>query len=558
VLALGLAGPLATGTASALAAPGRGAVVAAAFPAQAAPGFQTADGAGTMTVSPASVPASGITALTFTYTAAATQNLKLGSIALDVPPGWTPPALSGPGGIKVACLSAAPCNVAQATVSVSGQRVTIGRILLGTSQALTITYAEATVPASGGPAIFDAFEQSTTQGSLIGLNPSPGEMVTCADGVGTVTVSPGSVAASSTRKLVFTYTPPGGCVMEGGTVSLTVPPGWTPPSATPGAPGYVASSPGAQSLSVSGGAITVTGVTLAAGQAVIITYHRATAPGSATTSTFAAAEESAGARKLAGLLSSPQVTVRPPVATSSPTPAASSTGPSPPANGGTGGTAPGQTRAARTGTMTVSPSAVTASRPGRLTFTYRAPARGLAPSGEVTLLVPPGWTPPSPTPGRAGYTTSRPGAVSVSGRRITVTGAALGPGQSLVITYRPTAAPRAAGTSVFAASERAGTIKVLTALATSPSVVVAGPASFHVPIQLVLVLLAAACVAAASAIRFLRHRQGPVSPPNVQALPHAGPPGPVSVQPGRTGATHAVSIEPHPGAPVMTVEETRR
>ena len=171
-----------------------------------------------MTVSPASVPASGITTLTFTYTAAAIQNLKLGSIALDVPPGWTPPALSGPGAIKVACLSAAPCNVAQATVSVSGQRVTIGRILLGTSQALTITYAEATVPASGGPAIFNAFEQSTTQGSLIGLNPSPGEMVTCADGVGTVTVSPASVAASSTRKLVFTYTPPGGCVVEGGTV----------------------------------------------------------------------------------------------------------------------------------------------------------------------------------------------------------------------------------------------------------------------------------------------------------------------------------------------------
>jgi hypothetical protein len=87
---------------------------------------------------------------------------------------------------------------------------------------------------------------------------------------------------------------------------------------------------------------------------------------------------------------------------------------------------------------------------------------------------------------------------------------------------------------------------------------VAGPAPFHVPIQLVLVLLAAACVAAASAIRFLRHRRGPVSPPNVQALPHPGPPGPVSVQPGRTGATHAVSIEPHPGAPVMTIEETRR
>jgi hypothetical protein len=57
---------------------------------------------------------------------------------------------------------------------------------------------------------------------------------------------------------------------------------------------------------VSGNAITVTGVTLAAGQAVILIYHKATAPGSATTSTFAATEQSAGAGKLAALLSSPR------------------------------------------------------------------------------------------------------------------------------------------------------------------------------------------------------------------------------------------------------------
>jgi len=255
-----------------------------------------------MTVSPASVPASGTTTLTFTYTAAPTQNLKLGSLELDMPSGWTPPALAGPGAITVACLSAAPCSVAQATVSVTGQKVTIGRIILGAGQALKITYAAARVPAAAGPATFNAFEQSTTQGSLIGLIPSPEEMVTCADGVGTVAVSPGSVAASSTRKLIFTYAPPGGCLVVGGTVSLRVPPGWTLPSATPGTAGYVAASPAAQSISVSGNAITVTGVTLAAGQALTITYHQATAPGSATTSTFAAGEQSAGTGKPIALL----------------------------------------------------------------------------------------------------------------------------------------------------------------------------------------------------------------------------------------------------------------
>jgi len=550
VLALGLAGPLATGTDSAVAATGRAAVVTAASLPHAVRGLQIVDGAGTMTVSPASVPASGTTTLTFTYTAAPSQNLKLGSLELDVPSGWTPPALAGPGAITVACLSPAPCSVAQATVSPTGQKVTIGRIILGAGQALKITYA-ARVPAAAGPATFNAFEQSTTQGSLIGLIPSPEEMVTCADGVGTVAVSPGSVAASSTRKLIFTYAPPGGCLVVGGTVSLRVPPGWTLPSATPGTAGYVAASPAAQSISVSGNAITVTGVTLAAGQALTITYHQATAPGSATTSTFAAGEQSAGTGKPIALLTSPQVTVRP-VATSSPTPSASTGSPSP-ANG-----TPGHPRGASAGTMTVSPGTVMAAHPGTLTFTYRAPAHGLARSGEVTLLVPPGWTPPSVTPGNAGHTTSRPGAVAVSGRRITVTGAKLAPGQPLVITYRPTATPPAAGTSVFAASDRAHASNALTALAASPSVIVAGRAPSHLPIQLVLALLAAAGLAAAAAIWFLRHPTGPVPPPNVQALPHSGPPGVVSVQPSRTGATHAVSIEPHPDAPVMTVEETRR
>jgi hypothetical protein len=551
VLALGLAGPLATGTDSAVAATGRAAVVAAASLPHAARGLQLVDGAGTMTVSPASVPASGTTTLTFTYTAAPTQNLKLGFLELDVPSGWTPPALAGPGAITVACLSAAPCFVAQATKSFAGQNVTIGRIILGAGQALAITYAAARVPAAAGPATFNAFEQSTTQGSLIGLIPAPEEMVTCADGVGTVAVSPGSVAAASTRKLIFTYAPPGGCLVVGGTVSLRVPPGWTLPSATPGTAGYVAASPGAQSISVSGNAITVTGVTLAAGQALTITYHQAKAPGSATTSTFAAGEQSAGTGKPIALLTSPQVRVRP-VATSSPTPSASTGSPSP-----TSGT-PGHPRGASAGTMTVSPGTVMAVHPGTLTFTYRAPAHGLARSGEVTLLVPPGWTPPSVTPGNAGYTTSRPGAVAVSGRRITVTGARLAPGQPLEITYRPTAAPPAAGTSVFAASDRAHAVNALTALAASPSVIVAGGAPFHLPIQLVLALLAAAGLAAAAAMWFLRHPTGPVPLPTVQALPHPGPPGMVSVQPSRTGATHAVSIEPHPDAPVMTVEETRR
>jgi hypothetical protein len=103
--------------------------------------------------------------------------------------------------------------------------------------------------------------------------------------------------------------------------------------------------------------------------------------------------------------------------------------------------------------MTVAPITVTAFRPGTLTFTYQPPASGMASPGEVTLMVLPGWTPPSTVPGTVGYTTATPGALSISGRQITVTGLALNPEQTLAITYRPTAAPGTAGPSGFDASE---------------------------------------------------------------------------------------------------------
>ncbi len=562
----GCAGPLAAGPGGAPAATHRAPVVAASLLSRAVPGVRSADGTGTITIPPTVptvVPASGTTTLTFIYTASAEQYLELGSIALAVPPGWTHPSPAGQGGIKVACVApAGKCSVARATFFFTGQQVTVGNIILPAGQSLTITYSDATAQGSAGPATFRAFEQSTTGGSLIELHPSPMVTVTCADGTGTETVSPGTVTAASTSTLIFTYTPASGCEVVGGAVSLTLPPGWTTPSATPGAAGYVTAGPGSPAPAVSGSAITVTGITLAAGQAFTITYSNATAPGSTTTSTFATSEQSASTGRPAPLLSPPQVTVEPPVSTDSTSPTAS-TGSSSPATGGPGGTIPvqptgvGRTTGAPAGTMTVAPTTVTASRPGTLTFTYQPPASGLASPGEVTLQVPPGWTLPSTAPGKAGYTTSTPGALSVSGKQITVTGLTLGPGQVLAITYRPTAAPRAAGSSVFDASERPGDANVLTALASSPSVMVPGPSPFHIPLTLLLVLLAAGCVAAVSAVRYLRHRTRTAPTPSVEAVPQAGPPGTVSVQHSGTGATHAVSIEQHPDAAVTTIEETR-
>jgi len=206
--------------------------------------------------------------------------------------------------------------------------------------------------------------------------------------------------------------------------------------------------------------------------------------------------------------------------------------------------------------MTVSPGRVTAGRPGTLTFSYAAGARGLAATGEVSLTVPAGWTAPSQVPGTVGYTTSRPGTASVSGRHITVTGITLRPGQVLTITYRPAAAPRAAGTSVFPSFERSTAAGRLTALAASPSVIVAGTSPSHLPV-LLPVVLATATAAVLWGIRFLRRGPQPLAASAVQVVPHAGPPGTVSVQDSGTEATHTVRIEPRSGAAVTTIEETR-
>jgi hypothetical protein len=209
--------------------------------------------------------------------------------------------------------------------------------------------------------------------------------------------------------------------------------------------------------------------------------------------------------------------------------------------------------------MTVSPASITAGHPSTLTFTYQPPGSGLPAAGEVMLTVPPGWTAPSAVPGTPGYTSAVPGAVRVSGRQILVTGAALAAGQPLTISYHPAAAPQAAGSSVFGASQRTSTAAVLTALTDPPSVAITGPSPFHIPATVWFILLAAACAAGLAAARFLRRRRPrPPSPPPpaVNTVPHAGPPGAVTVQPSRTEATHSMRIEPHPAAAVTTIEES--
>jgi len=528
-----------------------------------------------LTVTPLDVPAAGPHSLEFRYTTA-TQAGHVLIITIDVPPGWTPPvaeppaAPADPGAVSVDCLGCDAPNDYQVAVKDHEIKVMfrLAKPVATDKPAVIITYSNATPPGPAGAVTFDATEQPAPQfllrggtSAAVAFDPTPVVMVTCADGTGAMHVSPAHVIAGGHRLLTFSYQPAGGCALNDGALSLAVPSGWTPPSLTPGTAGYITAVPG--SVSVSGATVTVTGVTLPAGEVGTITYHDAAAPDVAATAEFVAAEQSAESGSLTLLPVFPKVAVMLP--RGRPTPTDTPTG-SPPATRGGATITPtptvtvtGQPPVSSTGTMTVAPGTVTAGHPSPLTFTYRAPAGGLSAAGAVTLTVPHGWSPPSTAPGSPGYTSAAPGAARVSGRRIEVTGVQLAPGQPLTISYHPTVLPGDAGSSTFDSSERPSTAAVLTALTDSPSVEITGPSPFHIPATVGFILLAAACAAGLTAARFLRRRRpGPSAPaPELHTVPHAGPPATVTVQPSRTEATHTMRIEPHRAAAVTTIEESR-
>ena len=281
---------------------------------------------------------------------------------------------------------------------------------------------------------------------------------------GTMSVSPGTAIAGVPITLGFTFTPT--VTFKQGTLSLTVPPGWTAPSTTAGAPGYASAtdaqagcaSPCQLPVGVNGMTITVSGLNLSPSlsptqpDTMTITYSMATAGGGASGDFTATAQApTAGGTQLG--VPVPPVTVTP---------------------------CPDGT-----GTMTVAPGTATVSGTSPLDFRYQAAGCGVQPGGLVVLTVPPGWPAPTQTAGAPGYTTvsggtgpggTGPGAASlqVSGQVIAVGFArtALQPGASVTINYAPAHDPAIPGSYTFAAAERATSVGQLAALADgSPAVV---------------------------------------------------------------------------------------
>src|SRR5205085_697778 len=270
-----------------------------------------------------------------------------------------------------------------------------------------------------------------------------------ANGSGTLTTPTTNVSAGQTgRTITFTYTAASGG-MQGGTLTLVVPNGWTAPSTTGNNAGYTTASKG--TLTVSGQTITVSNLTLAGAGTMTITYGDtsgggtgATASGTTGAQTWQAQQNARGACACTNLGSSPSITV----------------------NAGDG-----------SGTLTAGTSNVSASQTGRtITFTYTAATGGLS-NGSVTLVVPSGWTAPSTTSNNAGYTTASTGTVSVSGQTITGSSVTLSGGSTFTITYGDTSgggtgatATSSTGAQTWQAQEKSTSGGSLANLSSSPSI----------------------------------------------------------------------------------------
>ena len=359
------------------------------------------------------------------------------------------------------------------------------------------------------------------------------------NGAGTMTIAPTTLHTASSGPLTFIYTA-GVCgLTAAGRIAVTVPPGWTPPSTTAGAAGFVTAAPAsAASVTVAPGQanqILATGATLAAGQTLAISYggDGVIAPADSETDTFPSSSQISEDGRLTPLVASPSVSV---------------------------------IESTRTldgsGAMVVSPTSIHTSGKGPLTFTYTAGNGGLTAGGEVTIVLPDRWRAPSSTTGRPTVILNSPsgGAVSVHDRRILVTGVSLRTGQRFTVTYGGNAriAPRSAGDAGFLVAERYDADTRLTGLA-NPSVSVSVKAGSRPVLPIVVVGavlsgLCAAAVAAVAALWWTRRRPRRAGASRVHAVPHTGGPGVVVAQRTGDGPAITVRLDPYAGAATTTVE----
>jgi hypothetical protein len=200
------------------------------------------------------------------------------------------------------CVSASAGSVAT-----RGQAIVVSGLTLPAHGTATVTYGAtsgggcapgdgATAAATAGAPVWQAALAASPGAPFADLSSSPSIDVSAPDGSGALAVAPAAVSAGSgPTTLAFTYTAPTGGV-SGGTVTLTVPPDWTPPVAGD-APGCTAASAG--TVSTDGQTIVLSGLTLRADTSAVITYG-ATSGGGCAPGDGAAAPSAAGTGSFAG------------------------------------------------------------------------------------------------------------------------------------------------------------------------------------------------------------------------------------------------------------------
>ncbi|MFL5823202.1 MAG: beta strand repeat-containing protein, partial [Solirubrobacteraceae bacterium] len=418
------------------------------------------NGSGTMSVSPSTVITSSTgNDFDFQYTAP-TGGLSSGKITLFVPTAWPTPSSSGfdANGISDSCEGDG--NLPTVISVTGGSLITTNGVSLAGGATCDIKYGiqnfnpGVTAPSTNGPYQFTTQVSTWSGGTLTNIGTSP--VITVGnDGTGTMTVSPSSAVAGSTGNTeTFTYTAV--TAVSNGELTIAVPSGWSNPSIIALDPGATTSTCG--TVAVSGSAIDVTGVNLASNGACTVTYGNKTggpgataaSAGGPTGDTFATQEKSSAGGTLITLGNgSPVVTLH--------------------ALDGTG-------------TMTVTPtSAINNSTGNDYDFTYTAPAGGLV-NGELTLLVPTGWTTPSTSSSSVGGVSTSCGSGSFTitsvggGSQIAITGVSLSGGSTCDVHYgidsfNPgVTAPAGSGVYTFTAEEASSSTGALTNLSSSPAI----------------------------------------------------------------------------------------
>jgi hypothetical protein len=132
-----------------------------------------ADGAGSITATPASVTAGSTQDFSFTYAAPGGQTLRAGKLQLTVPAGWpSPSTTSGTPGYVTATAG---------TVTISNSTITVSGLTLAAGATVSLTYHTVTAPATAGTYPFAAAmgnsgdtPQSLTSPATIVVTPPPG------------------------------------------------------------------------------------------------------------------------------------------------------------------------------------------------------------------------------------------------------------------------------------------------------------------------------------------------------------------------------------------------